>query len=37
MYYNKEHRKELINRKGYEYIGSYNSNEVTIDNKNKNK
>ena len=37
MYYNKEHRKELINRKGYEYIGSYNRNEITLDNKNKTK
>ncbi len=37
MYYNKEHRKELINRKGYEYIGSYKTNEITMDGKNKSK
>jgi hypothetical protein len=37
MYYNKKHEEELINRKEYKYIGSYNRNEVTLDNRNKNK
>ena len=37
MYYNKKHEEELINRKEYKYIGSYNRNEITLDNRNKNK
>lgn len=37
MYYNKKHKEELTNRKEYKYIGSYNRNEITLDNRNKNK
>ena len=36
MYQNEEHKRRVIERgDGYEYIGSYNCGEVTIDGKNK--
>lgn len=36
MYFNEKHRQRVINRgDNYEYIGSYKTNEITIDNKNK--
>lgn len=36
MYYNEEHKKRVKERgDGYEYIGSYRCNEITIDGKNK--
>lgn len=38
MYINEEHKYKVENRgDNYQYIGSYKSNEVTIDGKNKNK
>lgn len=36
MYFNEKHKQMVENRgDGYEYIGSYKCNEITIDNKNK--
>lgn len=38
MYFNEEHKKRVEERgDGYEYIGSYHWNEITIDGKNKSK
>lgn len=36
MYFNDNHKK-IVKDRGYKYIGSYNRNEITLDNKNKNK
>lgn len=36
MYYNKNH-KDIVEERKYKYIGSYKTNEVTMDGKNKNK
>ena len=36
MYFNNNHKK-IVKDRGYKYIGSYNRNEITLDNKNKNK
>lgn len=37
IYQNEEHKRRVIERgDGYEYIGSYHRNEVTLDGKNQN-
>ena len=36
MYYNKNH-EDIVEERKYKYIGSYKTNEITIDDKNKNK
>lgn len=36
MYYNKNH-EDIVEERKYKYIGSYKTNKITIDDKNKNK